>query len=44
MMHENDSVFYEMSTDTAVTTKQLLALCCLSAWSKVTASFIHKNN
>ena len=42
MMHENDSVFCEKSTDRAVTIKQLLALSCLSEWSKVTASFIHK--
>jgi len=31
MMHENDSLFCEMSTDTAVTTKPLLTLCSLSA-------------
>jgi hypothetical protein len=44
MKHENDSVFCELSTDTAVTIKPLLALSCLSAWSKVTTSFIHKYN
>ena len=42
MMHENDSVFCEKSTDTTLTIKLLLALSCRSAWSEVTASFIHK--
>jgi hypothetical protein len=31
MMYENDSVFCEISTDTAVTRKGLLSLSCLSA-------------
>ena len=31
MMHENDSVFCEMPTDTAVTRKLRLVLSCLSA-------------
>jgi hypothetical protein len=35
-------VFCEMSTDTAVTRKCLLALSCLLAWSNVTDRFIHK--
>ena len=42
MMHENGGLFCEMSTAKAVTRKRLLALPCLSAWSKVIASFIHK--
>jgi hypothetical protein len=46
-VHENDGVFCEMSTVTAVSRKRLLALPCVSAWSKVTATFfikITKNN
>ena len=46
-MHENDGVFCEMSTVTAVSRKRLLALPCVSAWNKVTAIFfikITKNN
>jgi len=39
-MHENDSLFCEMSADTSVTRDRLLALSYLSAWSKVAASFI----
>jgi hypothetical protein len=31
MMHENGSVFFEISIDTAVTSKGLLALFCRSA-------------
>jgi hypothetical protein len=41
-MHWNVCVFCEMSTNTAVTIKRLLALSPLSAWSKMTDNFIHK--
>ena len=45
-MHENEGVFCEMSTDTAVTRKRLFALCCLHEAKRPAVIFIKimKNN